>query len=153
MAKAFTIIETVIAVLIVSVVGIGVMGSGSNYTRLFGHLENKSKYSEKMSIVGLNVSEDFKGSSKTLNDFTSKYNIKNDKIIDYLKDIEFKYDETKPKSLTSPKETSAQKWEEIKDSGGEKASNSDSIQFGFVDASAQGEHLVGKILSIRQVNP
>lgn len=153
MKKAFTIMETVIAVLIVSIVGMGVMESGSNYTRLFGNIEKKSLDFERMSAIGLNASEDHKGFTRSLDDFSKKFSIKNDKIIDYLKTVEFKYDETKPRPISSPKETNEEKWDEIKDKDPLKNSSSSAMQFGFVASSVWGKTIDAKILSFRQIVP
>lgn len=154
MAKAFTIIETVIAVLIVSVIGIGVMNSSSNYAKLFAHLETKSLNFERISIIGLNSTEDFKGSSKNLTDFLTKYDIQNDLILDHLKSIDFRYDETQPKSLTTPKETSSQKWEELQElqKNQDIDSQTQDVQFSTIESMAIGTLLNAKILNIRQLN-
>ena len=145
--SAFTLVEVIVSILIVAVVGVGIMGSASNYTNLFSHIEKNSLNFEMLSLMGINANQKLHNSTKSLEDIAlTEFFIKNDKVIDYLKSIEFSYKETKPAPIVSARETSEMEWQkDIK--------NTSQLQFGITKITIGGDQVSGIVFNIREITP
>lgn len=72
MRKAFTLIEVLFAVMIMSLVGLALLQSSSNNTKLISHNAHKNGFVHLSSIFVLNMDETLHNSSKTLDDLLDK---------------------------------------------------------------------------------
>ncbi|NWF66105.1 MAG: type II secretion system protein [Campylobacterales bacterium] len=92
MKKSFSLIEILVAVAIISVVGLALLQSGANNTKLINYMNEKKEMKELFSIVLLNSNEQWHNREKTLYDFVSKkFNIDDDDIRKELKEIRIDY--------------------------------------------------------------
>jgi len=139
--------EVIVSIIIVTVVGIALMGSSTTYTRLFGHIEKNSFDFETLSLIGIHSDKEYHSTTKNLDDILSKFFfIQNDKIIDHLKSIEFSYNEKEPSSLSSTRQTDPLEWKkEVKETS--------QLQFGITKISVGGEKVSGSLYTIREIKP
>ncbi len=92
MRKAFTLIEVLVAVGIISLVVMGLLNSNSINGRLSKRLSKQFHQKEEFSIILLNANENFHNKEKNLYSFLrKKFNIKNDELRKWLKDKKFDY--------------------------------------------------------------
>jgi hypothetical protein len=139
--------EVIVSIIIVTVVGIALMGSSTTYTRLFGHIEKNSFDFETLSLIGIHSDKEYHSTTKNLDDILSKvFFIQNDKIIDHLKSIEFSYQEKEPSSLSPTRQTDPMEWRK-------EAKETSNIQFGITKISIAGEKVSGNLYTIREIKP
>lgn len=145
--RAFVIMEVIVSIIIVTVVGIALMGSSSTYTKLFGHIEKNSFDFETLSLIGINANKEYSGTTKNLDDILAKvFFIQNDKIIDHLKSIDFSYQEKEPSSLAPTRQTDPMEWrKEVKETS--------NLQFGVIRIGVGGEKVSGTLYTIREIKP
>ncbi len=92
MRRAFTLVEVLVAVTIISVVVIGLLSSNATNAKLSKKLSNQYRHKEQFSIVLLNANERFHNREKSLYDFlATKFNIKNDELRRWLKEQKVSY--------------------------------------------------------------
>lgn len=92
MKKSFSLVEILIAAAIISVVGLALLQSGANNTKLINYMNEKKEMRELFSIVLLNSNEEWHNREKRLYDFVEKkFNIDDDDIRRELKDIKIDY--------------------------------------------------------------
>ncbi len=92
MRKAFTLIEVLVSVSIISIVVLGLLSSSATNGKLSKRLSDKYKQKDEFSIVLLNANKNFHNSQKSLYDFLGKkYKIKNDELKTWLKNKKFEY--------------------------------------------------------------
>lgn len=72
MKKAFTLIEVLFAVVIMSLVGLALLQSSSNNTKLMAYNAQKNSFTQLSSIFMLNMNETLHNSSKTLEEVLNK---------------------------------------------------------------------------------
>lgn len=90
-SRAFTIIEVMVSVIIISIVGLSLLKIHSNQTSTFEFARDRVKINERASIVISNYSENLEFKRENLYDLLkSKYpNIDSDSLIQTLKSTEF----------------------------------------------------------------
>jgi hypothetical protein len=139
--------EVIVSIIIVTVVGIAIMGSNTTYTRLFGHIEKNSFDFETLSLIGIHSDKEYHSTTKNLDDILSKvFFIQNNKIIDHLKSIEFFYQEKEPSSINQTRQTDPMEWKkEVKETS--------TLQFGITKISISGEKVSGNLYTIREIAP
>jgi len=139
--------EVIVSIIIVTVVGIALMGSSTTYTRLFGHIEKNSFDFETLSLIGIHSDKEYHSTTKNLDDILSKFFfIQNDKIIDHLKSIEFSYNEKEPSSLSPTRQPDPLEWKkEVKETS--------QLQFGITKININGEKVSGSLYTIREIKP
>lgn len=72
MKKAFTLIEVLFAVVIMSLVGLALLQSSSNNTKFMAYNAKKNSFVHLSSIFMLNINENLHNSSKTLEEVLNK---------------------------------------------------------------------------------
>ena len=91
MRKGFTLIEVLIAVMIISVVGLGLLQVGANNTKLIHHMDATQGDRELFSLALLNADIENHGDTQ---DFYETVNSKfalNDTVMNYLKAHSYQY--------------------------------------------------------------
>lgn len=79
MQKAFTLIEVLFAVAIMSLVGLALLQSSANNTKFMTYHAQKNSFVQLSSIFMLNMNETLHNSSKTLEEvLNKKYNLDDD---------------------------------------------------------------------------
>ncbi len=92
MRKAFTLMEVLVAVGIISVVVIGLLSSNSTNGKLSQRLSGQFHEKEQFSIILLNANENFHNTEKSLYDFLEKkFHIKNADLRRWLKEQKVEY--------------------------------------------------------------
>lgn len=151
MRKAFTLIEVLVATVIATVAGAGLLQMNSNYTKIFGRIQEKSLSSETVSLIGLHANIKYNKTSKTLYDILDKtYEIDNDDLRKYLKDQKFDYNENLVETITFG-EDGAEDEEFSMDDSEDVSALAPVIQFEIIDVSIKSKELRGSILHVRPV--
>ncbi len=92
MRKAFSLVEVLVASSIASLVGLALLQNHSNNAKLIQTMSQKYQVKEEFSLVLLNADAKFDGSDKLLYDMVaSRFKIKDDEFISYLKSKKFSY--------------------------------------------------------------
>lgn len=92
MRKAFTIIEVLVAVSILSIVALGLLQVQSNNIKLINRLTKQYAIKERFSIILMNADTSWDGKSPTLYEMLkTKFSIKDDDTIKKFKDIKIEY--------------------------------------------------------------
>jgi prepilin-type N-terminal cleavage/methylation domain-containing protein len=152
MRSAFTLIEVLVATVIATVVGAGLLQLNSNYTYLFSKIKDKSLSSEIVSIIGLHADVKYNKTTKSLYDILDKtYDIKNDDLRKYLKDTSFDYRETLVDTITFGEDGSESEEEFSMGDSQETSAVAPVIQFELIDVSIKNRDLQGSILQIRLI--
>jgi|GEM_PF-4530211 len=100
MKKAFTIIEVIISVVILSLVGVAILKSAGLNLDYFTKISKKSQASNYITIIANHPDPDFNHLKKSLYDFLEKeYFIDDGDILKILKDTKFKYTQTELKLM------------------------------------------------------
>ncbi len=100
MRKAFTLVEVLVSVTIISIVVLGLLNSNATNSKLSKNLSNKYAQKSEFSIILLNANENFHGKNKNLYDFVrEKFKIKNDDLRSWLKDKKVLYTDKKFSSI------------------------------------------------------
>jgi prepilin-type N-terminal cleavage/methylation domain-containing protein len=151
MRSGFTLVEVLVATVIATVAGAGLLQMNSNYTKLFTHIQEKSLSSETVSLIGLHADIKYNKTSKTLFDILDKtYEIDNDDLRKYLKDQKFDYSEHLVETITFGEDGE----EEEAFSMGESEDVSalaPVIQFEIIEVSIKNKDLRGSILHVRSI--
>ena len=88
--NAFTLIEVLMSIAIISIVGLALLQLNANSTKMINYLFEKGGTNEHISILSINLDEDLDKKNKSLYEIIErKYNIKNDDIRKSLKAIEY----------------------------------------------------------------
>lgn len=115
MRKAFTLVEVLIAAVLVSVVVIGLFQSSQNNLLLIDFAKKKEATNEIFSLILLNENEEWNRSEKDLYEFVKdKFDIKNDDLKTYLKNQKVLYSQEEA-NLIDLSEAYAEKLLDIKD--------------------------------------
>lgn len=92
MRKAFTLVEVLIAAVLVSIAVIGLLQSSQNNLLLIDFAKKKKATNEIFSLILLNENEEWDKSDKDLYEFVKdKFDIKNDDLKTYLKNQKVLY--------------------------------------------------------------
>lgn len=74
--KAFTLVEVLFAVVLIATIGLALLQSSSNNTKLMRYSTKKRDFIHKFSIFAINMNEDLHNKSKTLFDLlNNKYSL------------------------------------------------------------------------------
>jgi len=74
--KAFTLVEVLFSIVLISIIGLALLQSSSNNTKLIGYGTKKRDFIHKFSIFCINMNEDLHNKSKTLYDLlNNKYSL------------------------------------------------------------------------------
>lgn len=115
MRKAFTLVEVLIAAVLVSVVVVGLFQSSQNNLLLIDFAKKKEATNEIFSLILLNENEEWNRSEKDLYEFIKdKFDIKNDDLKTYLKNQKVLYSQEEA-NLIDLSEAYAEKLLDIKD--------------------------------------
>ncbi len=153
MRSAFTLVEVLVAVVIATIVGAGLLQLNSNYSNLFGQIQKKSSSSEVMSIFGLHADLKYNRTDKTLYDLLEDdYEIENDDLRKYLKDQKFAYTEHLVDTITLGEEELGGEFGDYSmDEGSETSALAPVIQFEILDIVFKNKEMQGAILHVRPV--
>lgn len=152
MRSAFTLIEVLVATVIATVAGAGLLQLNSNYTYLFSKIKDKSVGSEIVSIIGLHADIKYNKTTKSLYDILDKtYDIKNDDLRKYLKDEKFDYSEHLVETITFGEDGEKQEKESGMDDTQETSALAPVIQFELIDVGIKNKNLQNSILHVRLV--
>lgn len=92
MRNGFSLVEVIIAVLIISVVGFALLQMQSNTIRSLKLLETRMEVNEYSSFLFGTISKDLHGKRRDVYEYIKeRYNIDNDDLIKYLKEGEYEY--------------------------------------------------------------
>ena len=92
MTKAFTLIEVLVSVMILSVVGTGLLQISSNSKQNFAFLKEKSEFDRLASIAFIHNDKKYHHKDMTLFDFLrDDYTQINDDLRKYLKEVKVSY--------------------------------------------------------------
>ncbi len=151
MRSAFTLVEVLVATVIATVAGAGLLQLNSNYTYLFSQIKEKSVSSEVVSLIGLHADIKYNKTTKSLYDILDKtYDIENDDLRKYLKDQSFDYTENLVETITFGDEDSEE--EEFSMGESEEVSAlAPIIQFELLDIVIKNKQLRGSILHVRLI--
>lgn len=151
MRSAFTLIEVLVATVIATVAGAGLLQLNSNYTNLFVKIKEKSVSSEVVSLVGLHANIKYNKTKKSLYDILDRtYEIKNDDLRKYLKDQSFDYSENLVETITFGDEDFEEEEFSMGDSN-DVSALAPIIQFELIDVAISNKELRGSILHVRLV--
>jgi len=90
--KAFTLIEIVITVLIISIIGFALLQMKSNTIKSLELLDTRLKVNKYSSFIFSNITKDLHEKQKSVYEFIQdRYNIRDDELIEYLKNKEYRY--------------------------------------------------------------
>lgn len=90
--KAFTLIETLMAVVIISIVGYALLQTHSNVIHSLTLFADRMKVNEYSSILFSKISKDFHNKKRDLYEYAKEiYSINDDDLIKFLKKEEFLY--------------------------------------------------------------
>lgn len=96
MKKGFSLIEVMIAVVILAVVGVALLQMGSKNQKINDYVEKKSSIAHLTSIIGFHHDPKFNKTQKTLYDFIKDdYSIDNMEIKSFLEQQSVRYVEQK----------------------------------------------------------
>lgn len=100
MRKGFTLIEVLVAASIIAVVGLALLQTHSNNTKLINRMSGQYHIKDEFSFVLLNAQTKWDGSTKSLYDIiSSKFTIKDDETIKWLKNKKVSYDQDELSSI------------------------------------------------------
>ncbi len=151
MRNAFTLIEVLVATVIATVAGAGLLQLNSNYTNLFTKINEKSISSEVVSLVGLHADIKYNKTTKSLYDILDRsYEIKNDDLRKYLKNQSFDYKEHLVETITFGDEGQEEEEFSMGDSN-EVSALAPVIQFELIDIAIKNKQLQGSILHVRLI--
>ena len=153
MRKAFTLVEVLVATVIATVAGAGLLQLNSNYTYLFSSIKDKSVISEVVSIVGLHADVKYNKTTKSLYDILDKtYEIENDDLRKYLKDQSYDYNEHLIDTITFGEDELGEDKEEFSmDDTQETSAMAPIIQFELIDVNIKNKTQRGSIMDIRLI--
>ena len=152
MRSAFTLVEVLVATVIATVAGAGLLQLNSNYTHLFSTIKDKSVISEVVSIIGLHADIKYNKTTKSLYDILDKtYDIENDDLRKYLKDQSFDYNEHLVDTITFGEDDLGDEEEFSMDDTQETSALAPIIQFELIDISIKNKTKRGSILDIRLI--
>ena len=151
MRSAFTLIEVLVATVIATVAGAGLLQMNSNYTKIFSRIKEKSLSSETVSLIGLHTNIKYNKTSKTFFDILDNtYDIDNDDLRKYLKNQKFDYKENLVETITFGED--GEKDEDFSMGNSKDVSAlAPVIQFEIINVSIKNRELSGSILHIRPV--
>lgn len=151
MRSAFTLVEVLVATVIATVAGAGLLQLNSNYTNLFIKIKEKSVSSEVVSLVGLHADIKYNKTKKSLYDILDRtYEIENDDLRKYLKDQSFDYTENLVETITFGDEDFEEEEFSMGDSQ-DVSALAPIIQFELIDVAISNEELRGSILHVRLI--
>ncbi len=151
MRNAFTLIEVLVATVIATVAGAGLLQLNSNYTNLFTKINEKSISSEVVSLIGLHADIKYNKTTKSLYDILDRsYEIKNDDLRKYLKNQSFDYKEHLVETITFGDEGQEEEEFSMGDSN-EVSALAPVIQFELIDIAIKNKQLQGSILHVRLI--
>ncbi len=153
MRRGFTIVEVVVAAVIATIAGVGLLQMNSNYTHLFNRITEKSTSSEILSIVGLHADQKYHHTSKTLDDLLNDtYQIDNDDLRKWLKDTKVDYSEHLVETITFGEEELGGEFGDYSmDESVETSALAPVIQFELIEVHIESKELSGSILHVRPV--
>lgn len=94
MRKGFSLVEVIIATVIIAVVGISLLEMGTKNQKIDLYIDKKSSLSQYSSIISFHHKSDFNNLDKTLFDFIEKdYDIDHDEVKKFLKSEKVSYKE------------------------------------------------------------
>jgi len=151
MRSAFTLIEVLVATVIATVAGAGLLQMNSNYTKIFSRIKEKSLSSETVSLIGLHTNIKYNKTSKTLFDILDNtYEIDNDDLRKYLKDQKFDYKENLVETITFGEDGEEDEDFSMGDNK-DVSALAPVIQFEIINVSIINRELSGSILHIRPI--
>jgi prepilin-type N-terminal cleavage/methylation domain-containing protein len=151
MRNAFTLVEVLVATVIATVAGAGLLQLNSNYTHLFSRITEKSLSSEIVSLIGLHADLKYNKTTKSLFDILDKtYEIDNDDLRKYLKDQSFDYSEHLVETITLGEEDITEEEFSMGDSN-EVSALAPVIQFELIDVVIKNKQMQGSILHVRLI--
>jgi prepilin-type N-terminal cleavage/methylation domain-containing protein len=153
MRKAFTLVEVLVATVIATVAGAGLLQLNSNYTYLFSSIKDKSVISEVVSIVGLHADIKYNRTKKSLYDILDDtYEIENDDLRKYLKNQSYEYKEHLVDTITFGEDELGEDKEEFSmDDTQETSAMAPIIQFELIDVNIKNKTQRGSIMDIRLI--
>lgn len=155
MRKAFTIIEILISVVIVSTVLIALLKVSANATQYMENLFKDKDAKALSSIIGLGSDPLYNRSDKSLEDFLGKYIIENDELRHFIKEEKIAYTEEQVSKIMIGEEEGEEKIDEsFLDASSEEdeAVNPLLIQLEFVKVSAKQKSRRFDLYTIRILN-
>lgn len=94
MRKGFSLVEVIIATVIIAIVGISLLEMGTKNQKIDLYIDKKSSLSQYSSIISFHHKPDFNNLDKTLFDFIEKdYDIDHDEVKKFLKSEKISYKE------------------------------------------------------------
>ena len=92
MKKAFTLIEIVITVLIISIIGFALLQMQSNTIKSLELLDTRLKVNKYSSFIFSKITKNLHEKHKSVYEFIQdRYNITDDELLEYLKNKEYRY--------------------------------------------------------------
>lgn len=93
--RAFTLMEVLVSIAILSIVGMALMQAGISSTGIIGHVEKKREIGRLATLAALHGKVDYHKTDRFLSDFLDgEYSISNDQIRRELKDRRVFYTQT-----------------------------------------------------------
>ncbi|MBN2895258.1 MAG: hypothetical protein JXK05_05130 [Campylobacterales bacterium] len=153
MRSAFTVVEVVIAAVIATIAGVGLLQMNANYAFLFARMEQKSISSEVLSLVGFHADKKYHKTTKTLEDLLDRtYDIQNDDLRKWLGETKLDYTEHLIETITLGEEELGGDFGnyEMEDAS-ETSALAPVIQFELLEIHVEGETIRGSVLHVRPV--
>jgi prepilin-type N-terminal cleavage/methylation domain-containing protein len=91
--KAFTLMEVLVAVMLIAVIGATLLKVSSNNSFLMGYFQQKSHQNSLYSLFVLNSSKEYDKKSLFLDEVLKNYKINDDDIRQYFKNFKITYKE------------------------------------------------------------
>ncbi len=153
MRTGFTIVEVVIATVIATIAGVGLLQMNSNYTHIFNRISEKALSSELVSVLGLHADIKYNHTSKTLEDILNgTYEIKNDDFRHLLKDVTVDYTEHLVETITFGEEELGGEFGDYSmNKNTETSTMAPVIQFELLEVHMQNKTLSGSVLFVRPI--
>lgn len=150
MRRGFTLVEVLIAVVIVSIAGIALLKMNSANLFFFTKLKNYAQMQEVLAIAGLHGSNMYKRDDKSLYDILEPhYTIDNDDLRKYLDSQTYRYDESVVDTISLDSSTLSGDSAEQNATDDIGGGTTQQVQFQLVKIVLRNKQNHGSILQLR----